>query len=109
MRSTATLLSLTAVSAALLCAVPAFAQEAANAGPGPVIVVAAARPVIVLAAPQVDGTDVDDRAVAVVSAHLRSLDLDVRVVRPDAAAWDPTSVRDGARKLITAASARGAL
>lgn len=109
MRSTATLLSLTAVSAALLCAVPAFAQEAANAGPGPVIVVAAARPVIVLAAPQVDGTDVDDRAVAVVSAHLRSLDLDVRVVRPDAAAWDLTSVRDGARKLITAASARGAL
>lgn len=100
MRATAPLLSLTAVSAALLCAAPAAAQETASAAP---------RPVIVLAAPQVGGTDVDDRAVAVVAAHLRSLDLDVRVVRPDAAAWDLASVRDGARKLITAASARGAL
>ncbi len=101
--------------AALLCTSPAAAQAAASTAPTS----ASVRPILVLASPQVAGTDVDDRAIAVVTAHLRALDIDVRVVRPEAAAGD---LEDGTRnagsfvpaiaplrKLIAAASARGAL
>ena len=97
-RSATTSLALTT----LLCTASASAQEA----PG---TTASAKPVLVLAAPQVAGTDVDDRAVAVVTAHLRALSIEVRVVRTEATNGDLSSVRDGARKLIGSASARGAL
>ena len=88
--------------AALLCTASASAQQAPGGA-------ASTRPLLVLAAPQIEGTDVDDRAVAVVTAHLRALSIDVRVVRTEATNGDLSGVRDGARKLIGSVSARGAL
>ncbi|MFO0589637.1 MAG: hypothetical protein U0441_19015 [Polyangiaceae bacterium] len=88
--------------AILLCGAAASAQTAPDSA-------STTRPLLVLAAPQVEGTDVDDRAVAVVTAHLRALSIDVRVVRTEATNGDLSGVRDGARKLIGSVSARGAL
>ena len=89
-----------AALACSLCTAPAAADDAGTSAP---------RPVLVVAAPQIASTDVDDRAVAVVVAHLRSLDLDVIVVRVAVNATDAGSVRDGAKKILDAGTARGAL
>ena len=96
------------------CAAAVFAAVAtllctASAGADEPIKATAPRPVIVVAAPQLASTDVDDRAVAVVVAHLQSLDIDVQVVRIATNATDTASVRDGAKKLLDAGAARGAL
>jgi hypothetical protein len=83
--------------AQVLCALSAAADDTA-----------APRPILVLAAPQLAGTDLDDRAIAVVAAHLRPLDLDLRVVRPEGSSRDLAQLRADARKLLDA-GARGAI
>lgn len=68
---------------------------------------AAGQPVIVLLAPEIEGSDVDDRAVGTLGARVRATGIKVVVVRRKAD--DLRAVAADSRALITTWGARGAL